>query len=444
MTIAATIVWEVRTGGSDNNGGGYKTGATGTDFSQQNAAQFALTTVTTAAANAICLDVSAATTMVGNICNIISGTNFTPGLYEIISVVAGVSFTLDRTCTTAAGSLGTMNIGGSFASPGKAAISATVSGNKIWVKAATYTITTATLGAAGPVAFITGISTVMEGYTTTRGDRAGRPVLSAGAVTTATLYATVGTSSQAFIHLEADGNSKTGISGFSTNLDGSLIEDCIARNCDQASQNGFTITGSGGLRRCKAISCTVGFSLAPGHAFLCWADGCATGFSLSSNAANALLCIATDSTGDGFVTSARAFFSLCTAEGNGGDGFDVGANRVTVFACTATNNTAFGFNTGSGTLNILDFCASYNNTSGRTNTAPFTDTNSVTLSGDPWTNAATDDYRPNNTAGAGASLRAIAAVGIMSQTDNRDLSAVQHADPAAGGSGGNPFLKAVI
>ena len=116
MAISASVVWEFESGATANmvNGGGFHTGASGTDYSQQAAAQYNLTTVTTAAANAICLSASADATMVGNIAHIISGTNFTAGWYEIISVVAGVSFTLDRTCTSAAGSLGIINIGGAL------------------------------------------------------------------------------------------------------------------------------------------------------------------------------------------------------------------------------------------------------------------------------------------------------------------------------------------
>jgi len=116
MAISANTVWEIRTTGTANNvnGGGFVTGASGTDFSQQDAAQYNLTSVTTAAADAILLHASAAADMVGNIAHIISGTNFTAGWYEIISVVAGVSITLDRTCTSAAGALGVVNIGGAM------------------------------------------------------------------------------------------------------------------------------------------------------------------------------------------------------------------------------------------------------------------------------------------------------------------------------------------
>ncbi len=80
MALAATIVWEVRSGGSDTlNGGGFKTGASGTDYSQQNSAQYTLTNATTSGADVTIAHSSASTDMVGNICQITAGTNFTTG-----------------------------------------------------------------------------------------------------------------------------------------------------------------------------------------------------------------------------------------------------------------------------------------------------------------------------------------------------------------------------
>jgi hypothetical protein len=46
MALNAAIVWEIRTTGAQTNGGGYKTGATGTNYSQQAAAQWANLAVT--------------------------------------------------------------------------------------------------------------------------------------------------------------------------------------------------------------------------------------------------------------------------------------------------------------------------------------------------------------------------------------------------------------
>ncbi len=139
MAIGATCVWEVRSTATaaNANGGGYTSG--GVDYSQQNAAQYSLTGVTTAAADAILLHASAASDMVGNIANITGGTNFTVGRYEIISVVAGTSITLDRTCTTAAGSAGTVEIGGALSIFDDAIGEAVEPGNVVHIKAATYT-----------------------------------------------------------------------------------------------------------------------------------------------------------------------------------------------------------------------------------------------------------------------------------------------------------------
>lgn len=116
MAISNSSVFEVRSTATaaNANGGFYVPGSTGTDFSQQPGAQYNLTLVTTAAADAILLTASAADDMVGNGAHIIGTSNFIAGWYEIKSVVAGVSITLDRTCTTAAGANGTVNIGGAL------------------------------------------------------------------------------------------------------------------------------------------------------------------------------------------------------------------------------------------------------------------------------------------------------------------------------------------
>lgn len=427
MSFLAGTVFEVQTGGSDNNGGGFATGASGTDYSQQAAAQYALTTVTTSGINNVCLYSGASADMVGNVLQIISGTNFTPGMYPIQSVVVGVSFTLDRNCTTASGSGGVMNIGGAFASPGKAAQVANISGNLIWVKAGTYTLSTATPGAGGPVVLATNIRIKMEGYTTTRGDRAGRPSVNAGAIPSVNIFAGSSNGTHAFVHMEANGNSQVGVSGFSLTNAAWMALDCYAKNCDQASAAGFSIS-TGNAVRCGASACTIGFSCtSTGSMQRCWADACGIGFNTTAANTNINLCLATDCTGDGFNGSNSGIVYVgCVAEGNAGDGFDISSttNRCYLFGCAATNNGGFGYNVSAAPM--LDYCASYLNTSGRLATTPLADTNSILLTGDPWVDAASDDYRPNNTTGAGASLRGIANVGIFGQTDNRDVSTIQH------------------
>lgn len=175
MALASTIVWELRAAGSDNNGGGFKTGASGSDFTQQNAAQYALTGVTSSGAGNTVLSASAAADMVGNVAQAISGTNVTPGFFEVLSVVVGVSITFSTNsaaasiCTGVAAS-GVINIGGALATWAKLfGTGAMAAGHQAFVKGS-FTITTALV-----ISFQSGlvsgsIGSFVTGYTTTRTD----------------------------------------------------------------------------------------------------------------------------------------------------------------------------------------------------------------------------------------------------------------------------------
>src|SRR6516225_9792456 len=121
MTFAtATLVFDVRTTGSDNNGGGFDSGVAspGTDYSQQDSAQIAYTDLVigstgnenqlTSAANPF------GSTSPGNVINISGGTGFQTGLYRILSV-SGSTATMDQGVGTANSTGGTGNLGGAFA-----------------------------------------------------------------------------------------------------------------------------------------------------------------------------------------------------------------------------------------------------------------------------------------------------------------------------------------
>jgi hypothetical protein len=437
VALSADTVWEVRTGGNDDNGGGFVTGASGTDRSQQDAAHATLTTAsvvhsTTTQINVAVGDFTVSAADVGNIIQV-SVNGGALAYYQItVADVPNNRWTVDRSLGTA-GQTVAGSMGGALASPGGAAAAATVTGNLIWVKAGTYTLSTATPGKGGPVLFASTIIVKMEGYSATRGDRAGRPVLSAGAQTTLSLFAPQGAADQQFVHLQADGNNGSGVSGFVfAALARPAAIDCVAVDCDQASAVGFSATASAThpFQFCKASNCTTGFT---GGSLKCWADGCGTGFNIATLCAQE--CLATDCTGDGFSASVSGTkFFRCTSDGNGGDGFDV-AQGCSLTECLATNNTGFGIN--GATSGFLFNCASYNNTAGRTDLTSRYDWEPITLSVDPYTNAAADDYSLNNTAGGGADLRA-AGIDPPGQTDNADIGALQHADPAASG-GARPY-----
>lgn len=247
MAIAATIEWEVRTTGtaSNANGGGYKPGASGTDFSQQNAAQYNLTLVTTAAADAILLSASAAADMVGNLAHIVSGTNFTVGWYEIISIVAGVSITLDRTCTTAAGASGVVNIGGalSFGSADDAVFESMEPGNIMHIQTGSYTMGAVGMTKDGTSALLISL----RGYNAARNDAptgANRPVLAfAGNTSTFGDY-------MVFEDISVTTTASLGLS-LGT---GGLADNCKSVNSSgSADRNAFTLTNNT-LVYCEAVS----------------------------------------------------------------------------------------------------------------------------------------------------------------------------------------------
>jgi hypothetical protein len=195
-------VFEIRASATSGNvnGGFFVTGASGTDYSQQNAAQYALTGVTSAGAGNTILTASAAADMVGNGIRTVSGTNFTNNSwFEITSVVAGVSITCSTnqagtSICTGVGSNGVMNIGGAISlghSTDLAVFNNALSTNpgiKFWVKSGTYNL--------GAVLLLADAGTavshhIIEGYQTTRGDRpkgSTRPKFVYGAGTTVALW----------------------------------------------------------------------------------------------------------------------------------------------------------------------------------------------------------------------------------------------------------------
>ena len=170
-TISSLMEWDVRTTGNDTNGGAFKRGATGTDYSQQDAVQVsyvdlvvgATTTQVTSVLHPFSTGVA-----VGNIINITAGTGCTTGRFEVTSVNTGTSTaTLDRSAGTAASAC-TAVLGGSLATVGAAA-TAMISGNAIHIQSGTYTITTGIVTPGGNGYF--------EGFAVTHNDGGTRPLI---------------------------------------------------------------------------------------------------------------------------------------------------------------------------------------------------------------------------------------------------------------------------
>lgn len=136
-----------------------------------------------------------------------------------------------------------------------------------------------------------------------------------------------------------------------------------------------------------------------------------------------------------------AFFN-CVFDDNTFDGIFMNAisaaASVSIVNCISSNNDRYGINVPLQPHHFrLNFNnAFYSNTSGPRNNWEV-GTDDVTLSVDPFTDSANDDYSLNSTAGGGADLRGLGAVGDTTQDGSRDtffdIGSRQHEDPAGGG-----------
>lgn len=445
MALAATIQFEVRQTGSDTNGGGFNSAASGTDWTLQNAAQYAVADGVTAGTSTITSATAAfGTDVVGNVAYVAGGTGaIAAGWYEITARNSATSITVDRSTGLTTGTGVTLRIGGALATPGRGTSLCSVSGHKTWVKynATPYSITTSTVGPAGPAKFVLDtINCSVEGYETTRGDRtANRPVYQWNTAVGATPYAyaltTSGNAEQELINLCADGNSRTGAGGFDVSNPRAAAIDCVAKNCNQSGAIGFN-TSSTRVIRCNATSCTDGFHGLM-YAFGCEAVSCTNGFTASSGGMH-VKCIARSCT-NGWTSSLSSVLMVeCTADSNTASGFDVSSSNNMCVNCISTNQSGgggIGFKVVAQTK-LLN-CAAYNNTTPISGTA-WANIGQVTVTADPYVAQASADFRLNTTTGGGAALRA-AGVGNFSQTNNEDIGAVQHTDP--GGIGRSPQLR---
>lgn len=431
MAIDSTTTWEVQTGGSDDNGGGFVPGASGTDYSQQTASQATLSTASVVNSTTTIIDVDSGDYTctdndVGNILQITGGTA-TAGYYEITARSAQ-QWTLDRAAGTA-GQTVVGKMGGALATPGEAA-GAVVAGNKVWIKSGTYTLSTNVANTSGGQCNPTTTGTEFMGYETTRGDTGARPVLNAGTQVNVSLwYPNVSSHTDPckIANVDADGNSQTGVTGFLGHTNG---------------RNPWFNT-------CRATACVIGFNQASVEN--CRADNCTTGFSgcLDSNQCVAhdnsigMTCaldsehthfLAHDNTNQGAdVANRHVKFIQSTFVDNGNDGIEFRSDVGAAYDCIFYGNGGYGIGGTDVHTQVLN-CAFGSNTSGNTETTFNFIKDSITLTADPFTDNANDDYSLNNTAGGGALLRAGATNWVGDyQTQYNDVGAMGHEDPAGGG-----------
>lgn len=444
MAISSAMEFDVRTTGADTNSGAFKAGATGTDRSQQDSAQItysdlvigSTTTQLTSSANPF------TSAEVGNTIRISSGTGFTTGLYEVVSVSGSVA-TMDRSVGTASSTGGNGKLGGALATPIPAA-TAMVSGNTVWIRSGTYTLT-------APAA-LTGTVTVGSfiGYGSTHGDGGTAPTITT-ATNSVELFQLWGSSIVLFDNLTLTTTAATPSNGISTGNHGvvtaAVIVGCTLSGfangvCGNNDATHYTFSNLT-LLRTEVKSCTTGVQ------------------NSSSGTLNVAASYIHDNTSNGIVCSALGFAERTIFASNGGAGLFVSLGSIypAIRSCTFAANGASGLSIV-GDYGLIENCIFYGNTGrGISNTSGSTYTfyvannafgantvaaystplilpvaGQVTLTANPFTDSASGDYSLNSTAGGGALCKA-AGYGVASfSTSYLDIGAVQSQGSGGGGS----------
>jgi hypothetical protein len=439
MALSAASVFEVRTAGADTNGGGFVTGASGTDFSQQNSKNTTGSNISTTDAvgagttTLTSITGNFSTAIVGNIIYLQGGTgSLAAGWYQVTARASTTSITLDRAVAVGTGI--TMNIGGALLSPAIASSIATVGGMIIYLQngGSVFSITTATTNVAGGA--ITNSSVVsFVGYATNRtfSNTDSPPTIQTN-VSTATQVTGSGC---VYRNIIFDGNTQT--ASRHTASTGANFIICMIMNfntvsaatspayisCSATSNSAAVFQGS--CIYCEAyansatpFNCTVGY-------------GC---LSYGNTVASV-----------GFTGANTNQFLNCVAYGNAGAGFGFNGGTVsTLINCHAEANTGFGFLFANGTKVSINNSA-FNNTAGNVSATAITMTSGfITLTSTAFTNAAGNVFNLNTTAGGGASLRAAGFPSVFPRglTSNfRDIGAAQHQDPTGSAGGSFTFVS---
>lgn len=462
MALDNSTVWDIRiSAGSDNNGGGFVPGATGTDYSQQNSPQFALTGIASAGSGNTILSTSAASTMIGNIAQVISGTNFNVGFYQITSVSAGVSITFSTnnasaSICTGVGASGVINIGGALATISQF-WAAKSQGNKGHVKASgTYTVTTTQNIAATDGGTANNITTLI-GYTTTRGD--GGKVTWTTATNSVDLITFAATGNVRFRNFNftcTAGTPGNGITAGTAGPCGNIqFYNCII--------DGFNIGMNGPfigtyaivplmMINCEIKNC-VSHGLLNSYALVlhgCYihnngGDGIRFGTSGNDQQSAAIThCVIYSNAGRGIGQVASAFGnnsfvyiqnSAFVSNTSDGIGMTNGNNSgIYIVNSIFVSNGGYGFDIQTNAMHLFSLNnAFYNNTTAPYSAAILNSQGDITMTGTPFNNPSGADFSLNNTPSAGAFCRQVGFPGTSPMgVGNLDVGPLQ----IAGGSGG--------
>lgn len=317
--------------------------------------------------------------------------------------------------------------GTAFATPGYAASQATTAGDKVWVKSGTYTITSTTANVSGGALSITD-KVDFEGYETTIGDRAAKPLLDGNSLSGSTIVllpntARYGTTTQSFENFIVDGTST-----WTYGVDGggyiAIKKDLDVRNC---------VTGirSAHLINCKTSNCTSSGMLNTNIVYNCFSDGDRIG--IYSPSRSAMGCVVKDATYIGYRLGGYEAIN-CVAY-NCVTGFTSASNQD-IFCyknLVAVNNTNLGF---SNYYAPIVQCATYNNGADYSNSTDGRFYDCVSLTADPFNDPANNDFSLNSDAGGGELLKSRGFPHSLGVTTYWDVNAIQREVTAGGGGGG--------
>lgn len=466
-----TTTFEVRpTVGSNNNGGCFITGGTGTDFSQQDSAQYTFTDLvlvsTTTMSSASHVFVS---TDVDNCIHITAGTNFTVGFYRILSVAVGVA-TVDRGAGTMGSTGGTFAVGGAVADVATTLVGAV--GSTSWVKA------TGSLTVAATTTFSTNSSggnpIRITGYTTTRGD--GGRFTWTTATNSVNLVTTNGATGLWFQNINFTNTAGTrgiGIRQTGTESNEVQVINCILDGMSRGISAAWIVESSD-IRELVVQNSEVKNSTTQGIEASAFTmvygsyihDNTGNGLSFNANANGAQtgmvvgFTIVKSNTSSGLlnaytggitsISQLNVFNSIFML--NGADGIrsaNLSSNSLQVYNSLFDTNTGFGIN-AQNSGNQLGTCivvanGFFGNTTAAISTSVPSDciSGSVTLTGSPFTNAAGNNFALNNTAGAGAAAKATGFPGVLTigGTGYMDIGPLQSQTGASSGGGSFGFVQ---
>lgn len=426
MAISTNTAWEVRpTVGNDTNGGGFVTGASGTDFSQQNAKNTGGNNSSVAdgvgAGSTTVLSATASFTaaIVGNVI-------FFDGLwYQVTVFNSSTSITVDRNTTTGTGL--TLNVGGALLTVA-AAIGTYTQGNTVWIKggAGDYLVTTGqTLTQPSGSAQT---PTTFRGYGTTRGD--GVQAVWKTATDTIKLLTFQNLVQFTFRDIEfrstatspgelwfATSASAKNITCIGCKWNGGLLciqgDFSVSFTFDMLVLLFCEITGSKGIGIANSFATVL---------YGCYIhdnvdDGChlypADVQTVAMISRTVFRANNSGSGGKGGLNSNGSdrpiILENCDFTDNTGDGVYLGSNgALQAVNCIFWNNSGFAVN-APGTqvyLVYLDACAFGSNGSGNFGNIPnVVNAGPVTITVDPFTNQSTGDFSLNSTVGGGASCK---------------------------------------